>query len=325
MDEQSRKWILTINNPDAYNITREYLIDVLQGIFIDYTCFAYEKATTGTIHMHVYIYRSGAIRFSTLKKKLPTAHIEKAFGTSIDNRNYIKKEGKWANSQKHETSIDGTFEEFGDMPTERSEKAPMMVKVMEDIKSGISMEELFNLYPNLLFKGKEIEYVQNQFRLEKYSREIRKINVSYLYGSTGTGKTKSIFEKYLSQDICRITTYSRDKVLFDAYHGQPVLVFEEFKGQIPINDMLNYLDIYPLNLPARYNDRIACYTDVYLTSNLPLENMYADAQRGYPNIWNAFIRRIRDVVEFVGTDITINHNKEDYYVSVQYENENPFI
>ena len=40
-------------------------------------------------------------------------------------------------------------------------------------------------------------------------------------------------------------------ISFDGYHGQDVLVFEEFSSQIPIEDMLNYLDIYPLSLPAR--------------------------------------------------------------------------
>ena len=32
---------------------------------------------------------------------------------------------------------------------------------------------------------------------------------------------------------------------------------EEFNSQIPIEAMLNYLDVYPLLLPARYSDRTA--------------------------------------------------------------------
>ena len=61
-----------------------------------------------------------------------------------------------------------------------------------------------------------------------------------------------------------MTNYRASKgISFEGYHGQEVLVFEEFSGQIPIEDMLNYLDIYPLSLPARYNDKTACYTKVY--------------------------------------------------------------
>ena len=82
---------------------------------------------------------------------------------------------------------------------------------------------------------------------------------------------------------------------FDSYHGQDVLVFEEFNSQIPIETMLNYLDIYPLTLPARYSDRTACYTKVYITSNLPLNEQYIDVKRNHPETWKAFIRRIHRV------------------------------
>ena len=56
-------------------------------------------------------------------------------------------------------------------------------------------------------------------------------------------------------------------------------MLEEFHSQIPISAMLNYLDIYPLTLPARYTDRTACYTKVYITSNISLEEQYRDIQR----------------------------------------------
>ena len=82
---------------------------------------------------------------------------------------------------------------------------------------------------------------------------------------------------------------------FDSYHGQDVLVFEEFNSQIPIETMLNYLDIYPLTLPARYSDRTACYTKVYITSNLPLNEQYIDVKHNHPETWKAFIRRIHRV------------------------------
>ena len=85
---------------------------------------------------------------------------------------------------------------------------------------------------------------------------------------------------------------------FDAYTGHPVIVFEEFHSQIPITSMLNYLDIYPVMLPARYYDRVACYTTVYITSNIPLEQQYTEIQRSKLETWNAFLRRIHTVTEY---------------------------
>ena len=86
---------------------------------------------------------------------------------------------------------------------------------------------------------------------------------------------------------------------FDAYHGQDVLVFEEFNSQIPIEAMLNYLDVYPLTLPARYNDRTACYTQVYITSNLPLHEQYISVRHNRPETWRAFLRRIHHVYAYL--------------------------
>lgn len=62
--------------------------------------------------------------------------------------------------------------------------------------------------------------------------------------------------------------------------------------------MLNYLDIYPLMLPARYNDRVACYTTVYITSNVSLEEQYTDVQLSQKETWQAFLRRISTVTEY---------------------------
>lgn len=90
-------------------------------------------------------------------------------------------------------------------------------------------------------------------------------------------------------------------VKIDGYHGQSVLVFEEFASQIPIEDMLNYLDIYPLMLSARFNDKVACYDMVYITSNISLGEQYSEVQYYKPETWKAFLRRINFLVEY--TDV----------------------
>lgn len=65
--------------------------------------------------------------------------------------------------------------------------------------------------------------------------------------------------------------------------------------------MLNYLDIYPLMLPARFNDKVACYDTVYITSNISLSEQYSEVQHYKPETWKAFIRRINFLVEY--TDV----------------------
>lgn len=297
---QSRKWALVINNPLEAGLDHAAIRAILHLFALTYFCLSDEIAATGTYHTHIFIYSLSPIRFSTIKNRFPTAHIEKAYGSARDNRDYILKEGRWADTDKAETSVSGTFEEQGDLPAEKEEESPEMFKLIQDLRAGKSTMEIIDDKPNLAFRVRDIELLRQTIIEEKYSAENRMLEVTYLCGASGTGKTWGIFNRHDPKSICRITDYGgRNGVRFDAYRCQDVLVFEEFYSQIPISDMLNYLDIYPISLPARYSDRVACYTKVYLTSNIPLEEQYRDIQRYQLETWRAFNRRIHNIIEYL--------------------------
>lgn len=287
-----------IQNPQECGLDHEAMISTLHRFHPDYFCLADEVATTGTPHTHIFLYSKSPIRFNTVKNRFPTAHIEKTFGSARENREYITKSGKWAEDKKAETSVEGSFFEFGVLPQEGEERDPKMFQLVQSVKDGLSTTEIIDETPSFAFKVRDIDALRETYLAQKYRSENRKVTVHYWYGETGTGKTSGIFAKHPAEEICRITDYGKNGVRFDAYHGQDVLVFEEFRSQIPIEAMLNYLDIYPLMLPARYTDRTACYTQVYLTSNLTLEQQYMDVQKYRPQTWQAFLRRINEVCLF---------------------------
>ena len=267
---QSRKWSLVINNPQECGLDHSAIVEILRKFSPAYFCMADEIATTGTYHTHIFLYSPSPIRFSTVKNRFPTAHIDKTYGSAKENRDYIRKEGKWAETDKAETKVPDTFLEWGDMPAEKEEKAPQMYKLIQEVRDGISTANIIEGSPNLAFRVRDIDTLRQTLLSDRYASENRKIEVWYIFGASGTGKTRGIYERHDAKDICRITNYRNGRgISFDGYSGQDVLVFEEFHSQIPIEDMLNYLDIYPLSLPARYSDRVACYTRVYITSNLP--------------------------------------------------------
>ena len=296
---QSRKWQLTINNPQDHGMTHDEIIDRAQKFNPSYMCLADEIGEQGTYHTHVFFCSSSPMRFSTVKKRFPTAHIDKATGTSKEIRDYICKQGKWADTDKANTSIEGTFKEFGTLPSASQEKSPKMAQLMQDVKDGYSTTEIIENDPSFAFKINDIDALREKLLFEKFRKENRPVKVNYLYGDSGTGKTRSIYEKHPPEDVYRITDYSgQSGARFDDYHGEPVIVFEEFHSQVPISAMLNFLDIYPLRLPARYRDRVACFDTVYITSNIPLEDQYRDIQKHEMETWHAFLRRIHTVTEF---------------------------
>ncbi|MCH1980087.1 viral replication protein [Lawsonibacter sp. OA9] len=307
---QSRKWSLVINNPLEAGLDHAAIREILHRFSPAYFCMADEIATTGTYHTHIFLYSPSPMRFGTLKNRFPTAHLEKAYGSARDNRDYITKSGKWAETDKSETSVSGTFEEWGDLPTEKEEASPDKYRLLQSLREGMTSLEAVEDNPDRFYHYREIETVRQSILEDTYSTIMRQVEVTYLFGASGTGKTRGIFERHNPKSICRITDYGgKNGVRFDSYRGQEVLVFEEFHSQIPISAMLNYLDIYPIMLPARYNDRVACYTTVYLTSNIPLEAQYQEIQRYQLETWYAFLRRIHNVIEYLPDGSTVQRKK----------------
>lgn len=313
-NSQFRKFLLTIQNPKLRGFDHESIKDILASMNLTYWCMADEVATTGTPHTHVFMYRKSAIRIDTIRRKFPEVHFDSCIGTCAENRDYLLKTGKWEETAKAETSVPGTFEEFGELPTEREERNPKDADLIDAVESGMTTAEIIRSDPKLAFRSNEIDVLRQTLTTERFRTESRDVKVIYLYGPTASGKTRSIYAAHPAGDICRITNYgtSNSGIKFDAYHGQPVLVFEEFHSQIPLPDMLNYLDIYPLMLPARYSDRVACYTTVYLTSNVPLSSQYYGERHSNPATWAAFIRRIGKVVEFQEGGTTREPNPDTY-------------
>ena len=79
--------------------------------------------------------------------------------------------------------------------------------------------------------------------------------------------------------------------------------------------MLNFCDIYPIELPARYANKYACYNTVYIVSNWPLEEQYTETQLKNPTSWQAFLRRIHEVHVYVGKGEVITYLSVDEYMN----------
>lgn len=59
-------------------------------------------------------------------------------------------------------------------------------------------------------------------------------------------------EKHGYGNVYRVTDYNHP---FDRYNQEPVLCLNEFRSSLQIGDVLDYLDGYPLALPARCANR----------------------------------------------------------------------
>jgi hypothetical protein len=316
-NSQSRKWQITINNPLDRNLSHDEIKEHLNCFkSLVYWCMSDEIGEEGTYHTHLFLAFSSAVRFSTLQKHFYGSHFEFANGTSSQNRDYIKKEGKWKNDRKSETSVADTFEEWGELPVERQGQRNSIADLYDMIKAGASNVEILEANPQNIHLLDKVERARQCLREDEYRDKWRDLKVTYVTGKTGSGKSRDIMEKHGYLNVYRVTDYAHP---FDGYAGQDVLVFEEYRSQIKISDMLNYLDGYPLSLPCRFFNRIACFTQVYIVTNIALEDQYPIIQHEQKESWNAFLRRINAVIVYEAL------GKREYKSLDEYLNRNNWV
>lgn len=311
-DSQFRKVQITQNNPEDFGYDHDKIKEELSKLkSCTYWILCDEiGGKDGTYHTHIYAVFKSPVRFSTIKNRFPHGHIEVAHGTHQQNIDYVTKSGRWKNTEKEATSIPSTLEEWGQRPSDANGTDEKLMQLYTYIKEGLSNYEILELCSDYLFDTDKIDRVRLTIKQEEFKEVWRNLEVTFITGSTGLGKSRFVMEKYGYSNVFRITDYLHP---YDTYKGEDIIVFEEFSSSLKIQDMLNYTDGYPLKLPCRYSDKIACYTKVYIISNLLLEEQYPNVRTENPEVYKAFLRRINKVMYFK-KDATITYDSVEEYL-----------
>ncbi len=273
-NQQSRKYQLTINNPLEKGLSHTVIKEKLTAFkSLIYFCMADEQAQQ--YHTHLYLVFSSPVRFSQIKSHFKQAHIEKALGTSQENRDYILKAGKWADSEKHGTSIENSFEEVGTCPDEQPGKRSDLFLLLNMIKAQIPISTILEENPDFIRFIGHIEKVKYELERENARKIVRDLNVVYVFGGKSSSRLELIFDTYGIENVYRCTNYLKNS--FDAYNNESVICFDNFKDGFPIGDMLSlYLCGMPLSLSCRYNNKNAAYTTAVISSRNAPEDLYID-------------------------------------------------
>lgn len=252
----------------------------------------FEVGEKGTHHLQGVAFFTKQIDFKSIRTLFKNNHIEKII--SLDNAlNYCKKTGDFfevgkVGSQGSRTDL----EDFRDA----------IIEDMSDI-------DLLQNYPHQFFKYERmINKVRLMYKNDYYSKNQREVKVIYLTGKAGVGKTRFIYDNYDINDVYRVSNYDHP---FDEYQGQKILVLDEFNSSIELRLLLNILDRYPLQLPARYANKWACYETVFIISNIDFTENYRNIQADFPEVFEALKRRIDKY--FILTDVS----RKDVYDKIK--------
>lgn len=304
LPDRPRRWFITINNPQEYGFTHEKIRSILNKMpSLIYWCMADEIGNEKeTYHTHIYLSLKNGMRFSTLQNKFDhKANLQVPEKSSAECRDYIFKQGKWAETEKAMTRVEGTQEEYGKAPKDdgnrqRNDNEKFYGQLYQLFMEGYTDGEIIAQYPNYIPLISKFSTIRNAIRTKDFACTRRdKVEVVYVFGAYRWNKIKEIRDTYGDQNVYSISDYDQ-QYIFEDYDCQDILILEEFENNIPFKTLMHYLQEYPTKLPSRYTNKVACYTKVYIVSEFPLQYQFAECQYQENMFYKSFLEKIQEVI-----------------------------
>jgi hypothetical protein len=208
-------------------------------------------------------------------------HLEPRHGTREAARDYCMKE---------DTRIPDTEPQiYGYFDSQQGKR-----RDIEDAVDVITRDPTLSLAlqtaPSYLLRYPRGAMLLRSLTLQRQASQWRTLSVSVVWGPTGSGKTRSVFEK--EENLYVLPVPSSSQIWFDGYTGQPAILIDDFYGWIKPGFLLRILDGYPLLLPVKGDHVPALYERVYITSNEPPDSWYSAIS---PRVLAALNRRIHSI------------------------------
>jgi len=257
---------------------------ITNGIFLRYRC----KCVTAVKLKSFLCY--SRYYFNVVRKIFNGIHLGACYGTNEGARGYCAK----AKTRQEEFP----FFEYGDF-VEEGERTDTKQFALDSSDMSLSITDLHNKYPMMTLQYLHKVEAMRQHKLEElYGHIVRDVKVTYIYGKSRVGKTtyhKRVLG-YATREIAKVGKYNSTGQ-FDQYNMQDIIIFDEFKSQIPLTEMNEYIEGESLNVPARHTNRVACYTKVFIMSNYPLSEQYEKARAdGDESSYEAFCKGIHEII-----------------------------
>ena len=300
--DRQRNWFIRVskinNTKDkgVYEYNFDELYNTLVNKYEKVVMALHDKDTTN-IHCHIVLQNKNQIRFDTLKKLIPYGDLEKQQGSNAECYNYLlHKDNKSKENEKYEydeSCIKTNIEDLESWLKITKGNRSDLLDFKEAVLGGATYGDLLEDYTSTLARNRNFYKDLVSYKLEKeFMTKERDVECVYIYGAPGTGKTKYVYSNFGFDVVYSVDDYDHP---FDEYENQSVLLLDEYRYNFNITYLLKLLDRYPLKLRARYGNKVACYTKVFIVSNIPLDEQYKNADNLTKQ---ALLRRIHKVIHY---------------------------
>jgi len=271
---KSRDFSFTLNNYTDLEHT------AVQSIDCRYLVVAEEVGEEGTPHLQGYIYFDNPRSFSGLKKKMPRAHIVKSAGTAEQNRTYIigpyKKNGK-------EKPYNPKHIEIGECPMQGKRNDIEIVR--EQITAGQGMREIADTATSY----QSLRCAELLFKYKEKKRDWMP-DVIYVWGKSGTGKTRWVYDRYPTEEIHKQP--ASELKWFEGYDAHPTVLIDEVDCTTNYTYLKELTDRYPMRVHCKGSTRSFLAKTIVITSLTHPEILWYD----YPENGKEMLRRISKII-----------------------------
>lgn len=249
-----RGYCLTINNYTDDDVAKlDNLINNPRPL-LAYVVYGKEIApSTHTPHLQCYIYFKNQVEFSSVKKLFPSAHIEPQKGTPKQASDYCKEDGDW--------------KEYGTLP-ENGHRTDLDI-IYKKVIDGEDLDNIILENPDAYNRCHKALHKIEDIQLRKNRRQSM-TEGEWIFGGTGLGKSEYAFQFPDSY------VYPYDNGWWDGYKQQDIVVIDEFRGQLPFNELLRMVDKHPNYFVRRRCREPMPFISkkVIITSSLPPWQVY---------------------------------------------------
>lgn len=262
-----------------------------------------QDGTPKNPHYHIYLHFNAPQHPEKVCDWFGVAHNfwERIHGTFGDAESYAIHENA---PDKHQYDISECITNLDiqkDIEKNKQKKAEKMA--ISEILTGIESGEIKEY--NLVTKVTLSDYVKYERQIKRAfdyklkeleSRVDRKMNVLYLYGGSGCGK--STYAKMLAEShgyTPFISSGSNDP--FDGYKGQECVILDDLRGSVfPLSDLFKILDNNTnSSVKARYkNISLQCSLLIITTTKTP-DEFYRQVFESRDEEYKQFLRRCSQI------------------------------
>jgi len=255
-----------------------------------------ERGREGTLHIQFYVELHTRKTFNAMKEEFPQVHWEQRRGTAQQARDYCMGKTKEGGVKPGWIKV---LIEKGEVEEKKPGKRTDIEK-MRELLDGAEVRNVMDAMEHCTTMA-SLSFAKEWLACHAPPPRATPPKVFWFYGSTGTGKTRAVYD-FVAESGLELWRMPSSGSFFQGYIGQPIALFDDFReGRLPFTELLELTDRYNPIANVKYGQCWFTPQWIIFTSAKSIEVTFANVHEDV----GQFLRRVRE-----GGGAELNFNED---------------